>query len=260
MQLKQYQKQSLEALEQFFSVVSAIGAERAFERTLQQQAMTPVPYNDRLGGIPSVCIRIPTGGGKTLLGCHSIPVAAGQYANTDSPIVLWIVPTDMIRVQTLGALNDLHHPYRQALHSYYGDRVKVCDLETLQTLNKHDIGKSCVVIVTTIQAFNIDKDKTHQRNAYAFDENLSEYFTGLTPNQTANLDKVTEDTLQYQPFLTQQDIGRVKHSLVNFFHLHRPVVIVDEAHKNRSKSVFATYNVSIQNALSNSPPPQKTIT
>ena len=131
MQLKQYQKQSLEALEQFFSVASAIGAERAFERTLQQQAMTPVPYNDRLGGIPSVCIRIPTGGGKTLLGCHSIPVAAGQYANTDSPIVLWIVPTDMIRVQTLGALNDLHHPYRQALHSYYGDRVKVCDLETL---------------------------------------------------------------------------------------------------------------------------------
>lgn len=240
MQLKQYQKQSLEALEQFFSVASAIGAERAFECTLQQQAMTPVPYNDRLGGIPSVCIRIPTGGGKTLLGCHSIPVAAGQYANTDSPIVLWIVPTDMIRVQTLGALNDLHHPYRQALHSYYGDRVKVCDLETLQTLNKHDIGKSCVVIVTTIQAFNIDKDKTHQRNAYAFDENLSEYFTGLTPNQTANLDKVTEDTLQYQPFLTQQDIGRVKHSLVNFFHLHRPIVIVDEAHKNRSKSVFAT--------------------
>lgn len=65
MQLKQYQKQSLEALEQFFSVASAIGAERAFECTLQQQAMTPVPYNDRLGGIPSVCIRIPTGGGKT---------------------------------------------------------------------------------------------------------------------------------------------------------------------------------------------------
>lgn len=240
MQLKQYQKQSLEALEQFFSIASAIGAEQAFERTLQQQTMTIVPYNDRLNGIPSVCIRIPTGGGKTLLGCHSIPVAAGQYANTDSPIVLWVVPTDMIRVQTLGALNNLHHPYRQALHSYYGDRVKVCDLETLQTLNKHDIGKSCMVIVTTIQAFNIDKDKTHQRNAYAFDENLSEYFTGLTPSQTANLDKVTHDTLQYQPFLTQQDIGRVKHSLVNFFHLHRPIVIVDEAHKNRSKSVFAT--------------------
>ena len=156
MELKRYQEQSLEALNQFFSIASAVGAEQAFEQTLQQQQMPSVPYTDRLDGIPSVCIRIPTGGGKTLLACHSIPVAAGQYANTDSPIVLWVVPTDMIRVQTLNALNDLHHPYRQALHSYYGDRVKVCDLETLQTLNKHDMGKSCVVIVTTIQAFNID--------------------------------------------------------------------------------------------------------
>ena len=75
MQLKEYQKQSLEALKQFFSVASAIGAERAFERTLQQQNMPLVPYNDRLGSIPSVCIRIPTGGGKTLLGCHSIPLS-----------------------------------------------------------------------------------------------------------------------------------------------------------------------------------------
>jgi len=59
MQLKQYQKQSLEALEQFFSVASAMGAEQAFERTLQQQGMTAVPYNDRLDGIPSVCMNRP---------------------------------------------------------------------------------------------------------------------------------------------------------------------------------------------------------
>ena len=43
------------------------------------------------------------------------------------------------------------------------------------------------------------------------------------------MDRVKAETLQYQPFLTEKDIGRVKHSLVNFFNLHRPIIIVDEA-------------------------------
>lgn len=65
----------------------------------------------------------------------------------------------MIRQQTLAALANVNHPYRQALQGYYGDRIKICDIEGLQSLNKHDVGQSCIVIVTTIQIFNIDKEK-----------------------------------------------------------------------------------------------------
>ena len=61
--------------------------------------------------------------------------------------------------------------------------------------------------MTTIQIFNIDKEKTFQRNAYAFDESLSEHFTGLTDFQIQNMDRVTADTLQYQPFLTEKILG-----------------------------------------------------
>jgi type III restriction enzyme len=233
-QLKNYQNQSLEALEQFFTLAASFGAQKAFKQCVGEN----IQYNDRLEGIPSVCLRVPTGGGKTLLASHSIPIAARNYVNTDTPIVLWLVPTDMIRQQTLAALADVTHPYRQALQSYYGDKLKICDIESLQTLNKHDINQSCIVIVTTIQIFNIDREKTFQRNAYAFDESLSEHFTGLTDFQTKDMDRVTADTLQYQPFLTEKDIGRVKHSLVNFFNLHRPIIIVDEAHKNRGGKTF----------------------
>lgn len=234
LQLKNYQHQSLQALEQFFTLAASFGAERAFKQCVSEN----IQYNDRLEGIPSVCLRVPTGGGKTLLASHSIPIAARNYVNTDTPIVLWLVPTDMIRQQTLAALADVTHPYRQALQGYYGDKLKICDIEGLQTLNKHDVNQSCIVIVTTIQIFNIDKEKTFQRNAYAFDESLSEHFTDLKDFQTQNMDRVTADTLQYQPFLTEKDIGRVKHSLVNFFNLHRPIIIVDEAHKNRGGKTF----------------------
>ena len=234
LKLKQYQIDSLKALEQFFTLAASLGAEKAFKRCAGEN----IAYNDRLEGIPSVCLRVPTGGGKTLLAAHSIPKVSQSYLNTESPIVLWLVPTDMIRQQTLAALANVNHPYRQALQSYYGDRIKICDIEGLQSLNKHDVGQSCIVIVTTIQIFNIDKEKTYQRNAYAFDESLSEHFTQLTPHQAESMDKVTADTLQYQPFLTEKDIGRVKHSLVNFFNLHRPIIVVDEAHKNRGGKTF----------------------
>ncbi|CDI28440.1 DEAD/DEAH box helicase [Acinetobacter baumannii] len=235
-QLKNYQSQSLQSLENYLTLAASLGAEKAFNKCVGED----IKYNDRLDGIPSVCLRVPTGGGKTVLASHSIAIAARNYVNTDSPIVLWLVPTDMIRQQTLLALSDATHPYRKALQGYYGDRIKVCDIESLQTLNKHDVNQSCIVIVTTIQAFNIDKEKTYQRNAYAFDESLSEHFTSLTDFQTEGMDRVSEDTLKYQTFLTQRDIGRVKHSLVNFFHLHRPIIIVDEAHKNRGGKTFFT--------------------
>lgn len=234
---KQYQKDSLNTLKQFFTLAASVGAAQAFKECIDE----PVPYNDRMNGVPSVCLRVPTGGGKTLLGAHSIPIAAQHYASTDTPMVLWLVPTDMIRQQTLAALSSVDHPYRQALQSYYGDRLKVCDIDGLQALNKHDVAQSCIVIVTTIQIFNIDKDKTFQRNAYAFDEALSPHFMDINTQHYPDLDKVTKDTLQHQPYLTEKDIGRVKHSLVNFFHLHRPIIIVDEAHKNRGgKSFFPT--------------------
>lgn len=128
LKLKQYQIDSLKALEQFFTLAASLGAEKAFKRCVGVN----IAYNDRLDGIPSVCLRVPTGGGKTLLAAHSIPKVAQSYMNTESPIVLWLVPTDMIRQQTLAALANVNHPYRQALQSYYGDCIKICDIEGLQ--------------------------------------------------------------------------------------------------------------------------------
>ncbi|NOU41830.1 MAG: DEAD/DEAH box helicase family protein [Methylotenera sp.] len=231
--LKKYQDDALNALQSFFVDCLSRGAKAAFE------AATSLPYHDRLVGVPSVCLRVPTGGGKTLIAAHSIGKVAEAYANTDAPVVLWLVPSDMIRQQTIKALADVAHPYRQALAEKYGDRVKVCDLDNLQTVNRHDVGRSCIVIVTTIQAFRISK--TEKRNVYAFFEELSPHFANLPAHLEAGLEKVTEQTLAEQPYLTQADLGRVKHSLANWFALHNPIVIVDEAQNTRSKLSFETF-------------------
>ena len=232
--LKTYQTQALKALESFFIDCRVRDAKAAFEHAVDNE----VDYVDRLVGVPSVCLRVPTGGGKTLIAAHSIAVAANHYVSTNAPIVLWLVPSDMIRQQTLKALADVTHPYRQAVMQCYGDRIKVCDLDGLQTINPNDVGRSCLIVVTTSQAFNITK--TEKRNVYAFFEELSPHFSVLTPQQEQGMERVTAETIKEQPHLTTSDVGRVKHSLANWFHLHRPIIVLDEAHKNRSKLSFET--------------------
>jgi type III restriction enzyme len=65
-QLKVYQEQCLEVLERFLSRSAQVGAKRAFnERDDLAAKYHEVP---QLPGLPYVCLRLPTGGGKTVLG------------------------------------------------------------------------------------------------------------------------------------------------------------------------------------------------
>ena len=89
------------ALRNFFINCQSQGANSAFE------TLTGLPYKSKIKGVPSICLRVPTGGGKTLIASHSIGVAGDAYLNTDAPVVLWLVPSDMIRQQTLKALSDV---------------------------------------------------------------------------------------------------------------------------------------------------------
>lgn len=100
------------------------------------------------------------------------------------------------------------------------------------------MGKACIIIVTTIQSLNVSDTST--RNVYSFFEELGEHFKEL-PDELANkLERVSILDLEQQPFLTQKDIGRVKWSVANWLNLHRPMVIVDEAHNNRTDRFFKT--------------------
>lgn len=235
--LKQYQKNALNALGGFCQACRSRTPAEAFRAALAAQKREgEAPYADVFDGAPAVCLRIPTGGGKTLLAAHAIDRAAKTLSDNDSPVVLWLTPSDVIRTQTLQALNTPGHPYRAALEEHYPQRVRVCDLENLQTVARQELGRAAVLIVATIQSFRIGD--TSKRNVYAFFEELAPHFAGLTPAAEARLEKVSPADLESQPFLTPADVGRVKHSIANWLALHRPVVIVDEAHNSRTQASF----------------------
>lgn len=233
--LKKYQEDALSALGQFLRLSRTMSLDNAFSNVLATQSRTET-YHTIFDNVPSICLRIPTGGGKTLLAAHAVALAGKTVLDSDAPVALWLTPSDAIRSQTLEGLSNARHPYRQALAQYFGDRVQVCDLESLQTISAQDLGKSCIVIVATIQSFNVTD--TSKRNVYSFFEELAPHFVDLLPNATEGLEKVTPEDLLNQPFLTAKDLGRVKYSVANWLHRQRPIVIVDEAHNNRTDRFF----------------------
>lgn len=236
--LKRYQKNTLDALESFFRQARVAGHVTAWDEAMARMGQK-TPYDAvTMGDVPAVCVRIPTGGGKTTMAAHAVAIVGRSYTDTDAPVVLWLVPSDAIRTQTLAALRVPGNACHAGLAEHFGDRVRVCALDELATVGPHEVGRAAVIVVATIQSFAV-RDKTI-RNVYSFDESLAPHFQGLVPSQTAHLDKVTEADLQKQPYLSADDIGKVKPSLANWVALNRPILIVDEAHNNRTHLAFET--------------------
>ena len=120
--LKLYQSQTLDALKGYLSAITdTVDAEVAFV------VRTRRPYHEAPGlpGLPYICLRVPTGGGKTVLAAHSVGIAADTLLRTETPCVLWLVPSQTIRDQTLTTLQNREHPNRRALAERFGENVRI---------------------------------------------------------------------------------------------------------------------------------------
>ena len=221
MQLKQYQTHTLDTLRRFFEQARLAGPKAAYEAIANEpeQAARIGRYAGayaplaKLPDVPYVCLRLPTGGGKTLLAAHSIAIARDTWVEKDYPLVVWLVPTDKIRQQTAEALKHPRHSYRQTLDEAFDGRVRVFDVADFTHIRPHDIRDHCCIVVGTIQTLRVTN--TSGRKVYAHNENLEPHFSGV------------RDTAQG---LEKSAGGGIKFSFANLLHLHRPLMIVDEAH------------------------------
>lgn len=220
LELREYQKRSLDALESYLRLTIQHGAKTAF--VLQ----TDRPYRavPQLPGLPYLCMRIPTGGGKTLMACHALGIATKEYLQAERAVCLWLVPSNTIREQTLAALRDRRHPYRQAVDANFGGLVTVMDLtEALYVTRGTLAGETCI-IVATLAALRVED--TEGRKVYETCGALMDHFSGLTAELEALLEK--------------NGNGVISYSLCNVLRLWRPIVIMDEAHNARTQLSFDT--------------------
>ncbi len=115
-----------------------------------------VPFSPRTDGagrpVPSVTLKIPTGGGKTLLAAQAVSRIMSKWNRANHGFVLWIVPNESIYTQTHKALNNREHPYRQILDRAAAGRVKI--LEKTTPLDKRDVESHLCVMLLMLQAAN----------------------------------------------------------------------------------------------------------
>jgi type III restriction enzyme len=225
-QLKEYQERALQALRDYFAAVRRIGnADMAFYETTLQWRGTGTAYRrvKELPGLPYVCVRIPTGGGKTLVACHAVGVAQRDYLNAERCLVLWLVPSSAILEQTILKLQDAKHEYRLAVERGAGP-VEVMGIGEALARRPTSLDSQTVIVVATMQAFRVEE--TEGRKVYEQSGNKMDQFSGWPEEALAGLERY--------------EGGPVIPSLANLFYLRRPVVIVDEAHNARTDLSFAT--------------------
>ena len=248
--LKDYQTRVLDSLRVFLRRCSQTGDPAAsFEQAQLDAGAQGVPYLPVTGpglsrSLPYVCLRVPTGGGKTLLACHSVGLAIREFLHADRAVVLWLVPSTTILDQTVSALRDVRHPYRRALDADLGS-VEVLSVEQALRLSRAAADGSSIIIVATIQAFRVED--TAGRKVYEQNSTFLEHFQNIPASRMVDM-------------LRGED-GQATPSLVNILRLRRPVVIVDEAHNARTELSFTTLgNVLPSCILEFTATPARTIT
>ena len=222
-------------------------------------------YKNGIGEhLPELYLKVPTGGGKTLLACHSIDLINKTYLKKQTGLILWIVPTTQIYRQTLQNLKNREHPYRQVLDISSGGRTLI--KEKTDRFNRLDVEENLVILMLMLPSANRKNKETLKifQDAGGFtdffpEEDNYEANKKLI-EQIPNLDCFTsfaEDIGENSIGFALTNLNQPKTSLGNTLRLLKPIIIIDEGHKAYSKGARETirnFNPSFILELSATPP------
>ncbi len=167
---------------------------------------------------------------------------------------MWIVPTTQIYNQTLAALKDRAHPYRQTLDIASAGRTMI--LQKRDVFSPADVeGNLCVLLLMLAAANRQNRDVLRAfKDASGFegffppDGDVSGH--AARKRRFPNLDTFESES----GFFKQQ----IKTSLGNTLRMLRPLVIVDEGQKasrDLARGTVEEFNPCLLLELSATPPP-----
>lgn len=226
MGLKGYQSDTLTELAAYLKDARKTDAERAFNSKRRPSgSYRAIPGWRESKVFPYVCVRIPTGGGKTLLAAHAVGSICKNYLELERQVVLWLAPSDAIVQQTLRQLRDRGSETHKALAADFGGQVAVLDVQEALYVTPATLSGAVTVIVSTAQSWRVDAKEG--RKVYQPDNGaLMGHFSGVENKLLSRLEQTAD--------------GKPVYSLANVLRLRRPIVIIDEGHKFRTKLTFET--------------------
>jgi len=182
---------------------------------------------------PNFCLKIPTGGGKTLMATYAIEFYLEHLKKQKTGFVLWVVPSEQIYTQTLAALQDRSHPYRERLDVVSGHRVKVVTKK--DRFSPNDVKENLVVLVMMLQSFSRDKFKKADLKFFQDNGKFDEFFPMETNQEKQKLLYEAYPNLDLEQDFGSLLGGKVKTSFGNIVKILEPLIILDEGHKAKTE-------------------------
>jgi len=265
MKLKDYQERALQAVQRYMEQL-VIWRSKAregddwlfdFAERAWEKSRAPGMYLKKKDGLdrplPVFCLKIPTGGGKTLLAIKAIDLVQNIYRQKQTGLIVWIVPTLQIYRQTLSRLKDRSDPYRQHLDITSAGKTMI--VEKADAFTPQDVDECLVVLLLMLpsasrankEALRMFRDSGAFQAFFPSDEDKESHSKLL--GRIPNLDTFEKA----DPFWGKQ----VKTSLGNTIRILQPLIILDEGHKAysaRAQDTLRNLNPSMIVELSATPP------
>ncbi len=269
MELKRYQRRVVDEVERYLAHVEkqrAAGNKRHASLDAWQDLRLGSYYECKNGlgeDLPTFCIKVPTGGGKTLLATQAL----GSIYRTilkdrnGAGLVLWVVPSSQIYRDTLKRLRDRNDLYRLMLEHAVSRRLEIWEKHEIARLSPARLRECLNILVIQLASTNRE---TREQLKFFRDSggNIVGHFPAENDyeaqrklkEQIPNLDMVEDDA----------DRGRhlVATSIGNLVRLCKPAVILDEGHKATSRLARETienFNASVVVELSATPATETSI-
>lgn len=265
MELKRYQERVGREVEAFLGALAKeheSGAKHASLDAWTRTVGASRLYGERKNGVgedlPSVCMKVPTGGGKTLLATLVIGTIHRTIlrAQNGAGLVLWVVPSEQIYRDTIRALRDRRHAYHQSLEGAVGRRVEVWEKHEIARLSPTQLASALNVFVIQIASIN---RKSKAQLKY-FEDSGGNIVLHFPPED--DLDAQAKLKVRIGNLDLIEGTPLVKTSLANLVRLCRPAVIVDEGHKAASdlaRETIEGLNPSMVVELSATPPDEANV-
>lgn len=208
--LKDYQQTALEDLEDFLQILDAEKSLPTAYKKFWENRDVPAkpPYQNNIPGVPQICFKVPTGGGKTFMAAASLKIICDHIK---SKIVVWLVPSETILSQTYKNLSDASHAYNKKICADFGN-VAIYTKEQLlagENFSPSEISNQLSILVLSYDSFR---------------KKSKEFYKVFQENE--RLEKFVAEFGEDENFLS--DAG--KNSLIQVIRHYKPIVIVDETH------------------------------
>ena len=219
MELKSYQKKVIADLTRYLELLNETKSDAAAFCLFWQEKSAPALglYQNVIPGVPNLCFKVPTGGGKTFIACNAVRPIFDALPAAKTKAVVWLVPSDAILTQTVKALKDTSHPYRQKIDVDFGGRVEVYTKQEL--LNGQNFNPTAVTEQLSVMVLSYDSFRGRSKEvlkAYRENSNLAA-FAKVLGKPDSPIEKADETAL---------------FQIINQLN---PLVVVDESHHARSE-------------------------